>query len=221
MSKILPYETLKELIQKFGFGTYRVYSLPGNYPVAGSHLMADADTDAKMKPDELVLHLSEAIDLLGDGTYKIVLKKSNKSQNNTEVAYHFEVRTDRNDNSAGSIVTPALAGLGADKIEELVNNRLQQLIAAKEAEWEQKRKVDALEREIAELKKRKPVRKKQNDLQSLINLGLVFGSAFVSEQWPGTKPMIEKALGAIATMGGEDEDEDGEDDDDSTFKRPE
>ncbi len=219
MSKILPYDTLKELIQKFGFGTYRVYSLPGNYPVAGSHLMADADTDAKMKPDELVLHLSEAIDLLGGGTYKIVLKKSNKSQSNTEVAYHFEVRTDRNDNPA-STVTPALAGLGADKVEELVNSRLHQLIAAKEAEWEQKRKVDVLEREIAELKKRKPPRKKQNDLQGLVNLGLVFGSAFVSEQWPGTKPMIEKALGAIATMGNEEEEEE-EEEENTTFQRPE
>lgn len=218
--KFLPYETVLEIIAKTGFGTYKLFTLPGNNLVAGSHLMADPETDAKMTSDNLVIHLREAVDLIGDGQYRIILKKSNKSQTNTEVAYHFTASSDKSDNG-GSVVAPIqFAGLSGDKIETIVSERVAQLMAAKEAEWESKRQVERLEREIAELKKRKPTRKKQSDLQGLVNLGLVFGSAFVTEQWPNTKPMVEKALGAISAMSDEGDDEDEDDEDDSTFTRP-
>lgn len=223
MRKILPYEVLKQMIQKGGFGTYRLYVLPDNNLVAGSHLMADADADAKMSPDNLVVDLEGNMDLLGDGLYRIVLKKSNKTRSEGEVMYHFELRRDKADSnySRAEQAPIQFAGLSGDKVEELVKERVNQLLQAREAEWQKQREIDELKREILELKKRKPAtRKKENPMRELMGMGLVAGSAFISEQWPNTKPIVEKALAALNNMGG-DEEEEEEEEEGSTFMRPE
>jgi hypothetical protein len=222
MRKILPYEVLKQMIQKGGFGTYRLFVLPDNNLVAGSHLMADADADAKMSSDNLVVDLEGNVDLLGNGLYRIVLKKSNKTRSEGEVTYVFQVSTD-NGTDAGSAqqqIPVQLAGLSGERVEELVKERVSQLVSAREAEWQKQREIDELKREILELKRRKPTtRKKENPMRELMGMGLVAGSAFITEQWPNTKGIVEKALDALNGMGGEEEED--EEDEGSTFMRPE
>jgi hypothetical protein len=227
MRKILPYETIKSLIQKGGFGTYLLYIVPGDQKIAGSHLMADADADARMNSDALVVDLDDKINEFRNGLYKIVLKKSNKTRSEGEVTYYFEVRDFKEDYTGQQReqqmqqIPVQLAGLSGDRVEELVKERVAQLLSAREAEWQKQREVDELKREILELKRRKPAtRKKENPMRELMGMGLVAGSAFITEQWPNTKPIVEKALDALNGMGG-GEDEEDEEDEGSTFSRPE
>jgi len=223
MKKILPFEVIKQLIQKAGFGTYQLYEMPGNNKVAGSHLTAEADSSEsanKMSAADLVIDLQSYIDQLGDGMYRIVLKKSNKSQESTAVNYFFQVREGQPEASGSPTLGNVYADrIDADKIETMVNSRVEKLLALKEAEWEAKREMEALRAEIEFLKKRKPSRKKQSDLAGLLNLALVGGSAFISEQWPNTRPMVEKALTALGQMDAGDDDEEDEEEE-TGFNRP-
>jgi hypothetical protein len=205
MKRIFPYAVVKELIQKGGFGTYRLFVLPDNNLVAGSHLQADQDSDVKMSPDNLIIDLQDNVDLMGNGLYRITLKKTNKSQANTEVNYIFQV----NEEGAAVVTQSSMAGvpLSQDRIEEIVNQRLTALLAAKTAEMEKQRIIDNLTREVDLLKKKKPVRKKSNDLGALLNIGLVAGSAFITEQWPNSKSIVEKALDSIKALEEDEEEE--------------
>ncbi len=228
MRKILPYETIKSLIQKGGFGTYLLYAVPGDQKIAGSHLMADVDADARMNSDALVVDLDDKINEFRNGLYKIVLKRSNKTRSDGEVTYFFEVREFKEDYAVTQQREQQmqqqpiqLAGLSGDRVEELVKERVNQLLQAREAEWQKQREIDELKREILDLKRRKPpTRKKENPMRELMGMGLVAGSAFISEQWPNTKPIVEKALAALNNMGG-DEEEEEEEEEGSTFMRPE
>lgn len=220
MKQILPFEVVKKLIEKGGFGNYRLFSLPGENFVAASHLNIDQAQDGQMPTAKLIVDLEENLDLLTETnaitTFLISLKKSSKSPSINEVKYLFSFGDASHNTQQPTI---QLQGLSDDKVEQIVTTRVNQLMAAKEAEYQKQRQIDLLVNEISELKRKKYApKKKGNDLAGLINLGIVAGSAFITKQWPDTKEVVQQALGAIS---GATDDEEEEEEEETGFSRPE
>lgn len=221
MKQILSFDIVKKLIEKGGFGTYRLYSTPGESLLAGSHLRADVSDDSAIPTAKLIAELEESLELVtedrGKSTFLIELKRSPKTQSISVVKYMFTYGTGQ---EATQQQPAQFAGIGEDKLEALVANRVAQLLSVKEAEWEKQRQIDMLVNEIADLKrKRHAPKKKGNDLSGLIKLGLVGGSAFITKQWPDTKEIVKEALAAVSNMTDEGDEE--EDEEEGTgFERP-
>ena len=221
MKQILPFESVKKLIEKGGFGSYRLFSLPGENLIAGSHFKEEDGTGTALSPAKLIVDLEENLEIVTDGgmtTFLIELKRSNKSQATTSVRYYFTYGEQTTQPVQQSV---QLAGMGEDRLEQLVSARVNQLLSIKEAEWQKQRQLDQLMNQIVELKRKKyGPKKKSNELSGLINLGLVALPAFITKQWPDTKEVVTQALGAIRNLDGDDGDEDDDDDDGTGFERP-
>lgn len=215
MLKQLPFESVLKLIEDMGFGTYKLFS--GNELVAGSHLVVD-DNDKKgsLQVNELIEHLCRKVELLGDGVYKIILKKSNVSASSVETTYRFAIQ--EKEDEPVQQVNKGYAGLGSvEDIEKLVNERLTKALIAESEKRALEQKLFLLELENKTLRSRKPSRKKEKDLMGILGgLGMMGAAAFISEKYPNSVPLVEKVLGAMS-----DEEEDEEDEEEGTgFTRP-
>jgi hypothetical protein len=219
MKKILSLEQVKQLINNGGFGTYMLRRLvPGEPLVAGSHITSDGATDTSMSTDKLIAHLCEQLDILGSDNYSIELKRSAKSNTPNVVKYMF---TTEEEQARQQVDYPSMQGIPADKFEEMVRSRVDQLMELRDKEYKMEREIEEFRRQIIELKKPKRGTKKKNDLMALLPLALAGGSAFIVEKWPNTKETVHKALDAISSYADDDDDDDDDDEEERVqFKRP-
>lgn len=210
MNKVLHYEAVKALILEGGYGCYRLYSLPGNELLGGSHLSsADGAKDSRMNSNDLVGHLEQKIEYLGDGDYRIALKATNATQNANEVNYRFRVVKDGG--SAVQTVAAGFAGLGQDQVDKLVNERVAQALAVEREKQAMDRKIQELENLLKEMKSARFRKKKPEGWSKVVgNLGMMGAAVLIQEKWPKAVPLVEKIIAQMDNAMGDEEEEEEE-----------
>lgn len=208
MYKLLQKIAVENLIAEGGYGTYRLYSLPGNELLAGSHLTEDKSAAAQMPTEQILEHLNRQLDFIGDGDFKIVLKKNHLSTSQTEVTHRFQVRKDQPNNNAP--VNNGYSGLGADQIERMVSDRVAQIMEKEREKQVFQDKVRELENQLKQLRSARFKKKTTNWVKELGNLGQIAAATLIAERWPNAVPLVEKVIAKFDSSG-EDEDEEEED----------
>lgn len=214
MYKLLPFKAVENLIAEGGYGNYRLYSLPGNELLAGSHLTEDKTAAGSLPTEGLLAHINKTIDLIGDGDFKIVLKKNHLGTSQTEVTHRFQVRNENNSPQLGA-QNNGYSGLGAEQIETMVNARVAQIMEKEKEKQVYQDKVKELETELKQLKAARFKKKPTHWLKELGQLGKMGAAVLISERWPNAVPLVEKV---IAKFDGEDDEE--EEEEETGFTRP-
>lgn len=205
MNKLISFDAVKNLISQSGFGTYKLFALPSNEQVGGSHITEDRDK--AMNQEELVADLEGKIELLGDGLYLILLKKSNMSPNTTEVRYRFQVVSEKGIGSS-----QVNSGYTSAEVETMINKRIAEALDAEREKQKLSDQLKEINWQMTQLKaaKRRPVAKKSG-LEGMFNIMLMGGAAFISEKYPNSVPLVKEVIKSFTPMDeGEEEDEEEE-----------
>lgn len=220
--KLLSFEAVCDLIREGGYGCYRLFLIPGNDLLGGSHLNDDGKEN-RINTDDLIHNLEQKMEYLGTGKYLLCLKKTNSTPNTSEVKYRFEyVSPEDDDETAAVQLSGGGGGISPDKLETIVSERVEKALAEEREKQKLNDQLRGLEWEIKQLKaRRRPTRKKNDLLGGLANIATIGAVTFISERYPKSVPLVEKVLDAISAGALEDEDEDEENGEGTGFSRPE
>lgn len=189
------FEAVINLIKEGGFGSYLLYSNVGGELLGGSHITSEDNKDVlQLTTDKLIEDLRYKVDLLGWGSYKVLLKKNNKTQNANAVVYRFEIRPD---GQGGSPQAQAMAGFGnLEGVTSQIEARVAEKVEAIRQKMEQEAQIKELSRQIEELKNGGTGAQSQG-MQGLIDVAKMGFGLIVAKTAPEAIPAIKAMLGTI------------------------
>jgi hypothetical protein len=195
---LIPFSNVCELIVQDKFGWFLLTNLSGTQTYAGSHIAND--DDGVLSPGEIVDQLTGKLKLIGDGAYKLQLKKLAKSPNSVIVSYSFNY---------GDVAVQAqqpvqMQGVPLQDVEQ----RIEKAVAAATFQLQQQHahrlEMDALKREFADFKAAK--KEPKGNYKELATVGKMALGMIAAKFLPDSVPMINKMLAA----DGDDEEEEEE-----------
>lgn len=225
MQRVIPFDSVKELILSGGFGTYKLFDQYTGELVAGAHLNANVvkekETGQAMEGEVLILDLEKKLDMLGPGNYRIVCKKNTLSNGNGEVTYRFQM------GKVAEQPQPQMSGLGAVKVEDmeaLVSRRVNEMMEAERQKQAVKDQMAELQWQLKELKQRKAgggTRKKgENWMKQLTGMGMMVAATVISERYPNSVKLVEKVIDKISLDDFDDDEDEDDEKKETGFDRP-
>jgi hypothetical protein len=220
--KALPLENLKKLIEQGGFGTYRLFAVPGNELVASAGTNEE-EKPLKMSTGDLMADIEKRLDALGTGEYRIHLKKSPQSASTTEMVYRFKYVDSEDETVAtqSNRKSDSFHGLGSpDKLEDLIERRVSERLALEKEKNEIRDQMKELLWKMKEMetsRRRRPAKNQLGFLNGLVDVVKIGAVTFIAEKYPASKEMV---LQTLKTMASPEEEEEEEEEEETGFIKP-
>lgn len=215
---MLNIESLKSLIISGKFGWYMLQNQAGTENMGGSHLGEKEDSLKAFDTEAVVTDLEGKLNLLPDGNYKIILKKSPQTNKSAEVVYRFSTGNPQAalvQNQA--VQSPSLSGVGyvhISEVDQRVKQAVTESLASEMDKFRVMRELDAKDREIERLKEQLHKRNQptNNNLEGLYDVAKMGIGVLISHFKPEALPAIQSMMGYESESKTEEQ---------KTFKRPE
>lgn len=184
---LIPHSNINELILSDKYGWYLLSNLSGGAILGGSHIAND-ESEA-MASVEIAEHLLSRLKMIGEGSYKIQLKKTPKTVAAAMVTYQFNY----GDASANaSAQQTQLNGVPLDQVDDRIAKAVKAAEERLTEKHEMDKKMDALMRSIEELKKEKKA--EPSNMKELAGVGKMLLGMAAAKFTPEAMPMIQKML---------------------------
>lgn len=186
---LIPYQNIEQLILSDKFGWYLLTNLSGTQTYAGSHIANDET--AEIAPTQIVDQLLSKLKMIGEGSYKIQLKKTPKTVAAAMVTYQF------NYGDAGANATAQntqLNGIPLNEVDQRIEKAVSDALAKQAEKHEMDKQIADLKRLIEEVKKEKKA--EPSNYKELAGVGKMILGMAAAKFTPEAMPMINKMLAA-------------------------